>query len=176
MMKTKEIFPKETAEIVRILSVYKTLMYEQIVRMFPDKSEIIKKIIARLIKQRRIFYDEKRAMLSYGAEPDSESMDSSLITAFWVMADFISEAEYHTPCEFPAQIAFFMGDDLYEIITVENGKETVMSRILSGKNCEQSNKIIIVGNEKQIPKITDENIFCFCTVSRAGEVEYFNYE
>jgi hypothetical protein len=176
-MKKKAVFNKETAEIVRVLSEYKTLMYEQVIRMFPEKSgEIIKQIIARLIKQKRIIYDETQATLSYGAEPDGEDIDSGLITAFWVMADFLSEAEYHSPSAFPAQIAFFMGADFYEIISVESGKEIIMSRILAGQERGESNKIIVVSNEQQIPKITAENIFCFCIVSKTGEVEYYNFE
>ena len=174
-MKMKNSLQKETAEIIRILSVYKTLMYEQVVRIFPDKNEIIEKIITRLIKQKRIVYDDETAMLSCGSEQNKET-DSKLVNAFWVIVDFSDEVEYHCPSEFPAQIAFFMDGKFYEIITVEHGKEAMMKRIISSQTRGQSDKIIIVGDEKQIPKITAEDIFCFCVVGKTGEIEYFNFE
>ena len=174
-MKTRDSLQKEATEIIRILSIYRTLMYEQIIRMFPNKSEIIEKLIARLINQKRIIYEEETAMLSYGPDKN-DNPDLNLILAFWVLADFLDEAEYHFPSEFPAQIAFFMDHKFYEIIVIEHGKEAMINRVLAIKNREQSNKIIIVRNEKQIPKVTAENIFCFCVVGKTGEIEYFNFE
>jgi len=41
-MKMKEDYQKETAEIIRVMSDYKTVIYNQIIRMFPDKSVFVK--------------------------------------------------------------------------------------------------------------------------------------
>lgn len=174
-MKMKNSLQKETAEILRVLSAYKTLMYEQIVRIFPGKGEIIETIIKRLIKHKRILYDEETAMLSCSSQ-QNENMDLSLIPAFWVIVEFLGEVEYHCPSEFPARIAFFMDEKFYEIIAVESGKEAMMSRIMSVQERGQSNKIIIVDSEKQIPKIKADDVFCFCIVKKTGEIEYFNFE
>ena len=174
-MKMKEDYQKETAEIIRVMSDYKTVIYNQIIRMFPDKSEIVEKIIKRLIKDKRMVYDEETKILSYGYEKNDKP-DLNLITAFWILVDFYEGVDFHCPSEYPVQIAFFMENKFYEIIKVDDGKVAMINHILAAKTREPSDKIIIVGSEKQIPEITVENIFCFCTVDKTGEIEYFNFE
>jgi hypothetical protein len=93
-----------------------------------------------------------------------------------VLADFLDTVEFHYPADYPAQIAFFMDANLYEIIKADYGKEAVISHILSSKTEDQPNRIIVVDNEDQIPKITAGNILCFCIVDKTGEIEYFNFE
>ena len=189
-MKMKDSFQQEAAEILNILSYYKTLMYNQVIRIFPGKNEITEKIIDRLISDKRIIYEDKSAMLTYGRAAD-KNPNMNLITAFWVLVDFLEEhykskkknknnAEYvfekHYPSNYPVQITFFMDADVYEIIKVDYGKETVINHILSSKKEEHTNRIIIVDNEKQIPKIKAGNILCFCIVDKTGGIEYFNFE
>ena len=191
-MKMKKSFRKETEEIFNILSYYKTLMYHQIIRIFPGKNEITEKIIGRLISDKRIIYEEKSAMLTYGQAANT-TPDINLITAFWVLVDFLEEHyknkkenennenaenpfEKHYPSNYPVQITFFMDADVYEIIKADYGKETVISYILSNKEDEHTNRIIIVDSEEQIPKIKAGNILCFCIVDKTGEIEYFNFE
>lgn len=171
----RDNFQRETAEILRTLSDYTMLMYGQVLRIFPEKSEAAEKIIARLAREKRVFYDESTGMVSYGYEQRG-SADYGLIAAFWVLLEFFDGVEFHCPSEYPAQIAFFMGGKFYEIITVGDGKEAMLNRVLSAQTREQSEKIIIVGSEAQITKVTADNIFCFCTVGKTGEVEYFSLE
>jgi len=175
MMQMKNSFQKETAEIIRVMSNYKTLVYAQVIRMFPDKTKNIEDIIKRLIKQKRLFYDQATETLSYGYERN-KNPDKNLITAFWVLVDFFGAAEFYYPSDYPVQIAFFMDEGLYEIIKTDYGKETMINHILSNKNDDPPNRIIIVDSEEQIPKITAGNIFCFCTVDETGKIEYFNFE
>ena len=174
-MKMRESFQKETAEIIRIMSLYKTLMYNQIIRIFPGRNGVTEKIIERLLNQKRIIYDEETAMLYCGQEADANP-DMNLITAFWVLADFYDTVEFHSPTDYPAQIAFFMDAELYEIIKADYGRETVINHVLSGSKQEKPNRIIIADSAEQIPKIKADNIFCFCTVDKTGVVEYFNFE
>lgn len=174
-LKTRKDLQRETFEIIRIMSTYKTLKYNQILRLFPNKPEIIQGIISRLIKEKRLFYADENEMLSYGNSA-GESPNNGLISAFWVLTDFFSGVEYHTPSEYPAQIAFFMNDEFYEIIYVEYEKEIIINHALSLENREQSKKIIIVEDEKQIPKIKADDIFCFCIVSSGGDINYYNFE
>ena len=193
-MQMKKSFQNETEEIFNILSYYKTLMYHQIIRIFPGKNEITEKIIDRLISDKRIIYEEKSMMLTYGRAAD-KNPNMNLITAFWVLVDFLEDHyknknenkagkkdnaenkfEKHYPSNYPVQITFFMDADVYEIIKVDYGKETVINHILSSKKEEHTNRIIIVDNEKQIPKIKVRNILCFCIVDKTGGIEYFNFE
>jgi hypothetical protein len=175
MIHTKNDYRKEIVEITHILSIYKTFLYEQIVRLFPDKSSAVKNIISRLIKEKRVFYDEKTGMVSYGAE-ENKSPDLNLITAFWVLIDFYGEAEYHCPSDYPAQIAFFMDGGLHEIIKADYSREAVINHALSVQTREPPKRIIIVDNAEQIPKIKAGNILCFCIIGSNGEVEYFDFE
>ena len=174
-MKTKKDLQRETYGIIRIMSEYGTLKYSQILRIFPDKTDIIRGIISRLIKEKRLFYNEENEMLSYGDTPD-ENPNSILISAFWVLIDFFDGIEYHALSEYPAQIAFFMDGEFYEIIYVEYDKEIIINHALSQKNREQSKKIIIAADENQISKIKADNIFCFCIVHGDGEIDYYNLE
>jgi hypothetical protein len=119
--------------------------------------------------------NDENETLSYGEE-NSGSLDFGLISAFWVLIDFIDGAEFHIPSDYPAQIAFFMENELYEIICVETGKEIIVNYALSTKKPKQSNRIIVIDNENQIPKIDIYNIFCFCVVKTDGSVEYYNLE
>ena len=176
MLKMKDNLYMETKEIINALSLYKTLKYEQIIRMFPNKKEeTIKNILSNLIKEKKIIYDEETSRVSYGFEPDNNP-DLNLITAFWILVDFFDTVEFHYLSEYPVQISFFMDATMYEIITAEQGKETMLNNILSLQKNDPPNRIIIVDNEKQIPKIKADNIFCFCTVNKTGEIEYFNFE
>ena len=175
MIHTRDNYEKETTEIIRIISDYRTLMYEQIMRIFNKKSEIAQNIIARLINQKRIIYDVETAMLSYGLEQETKP-DMDLIKAFWVLVDFYDNVEFHYPSEYPAQIAFFMDSKLYEIIKADYGKEAVINHALSIQTPEQPDRIIIVDKEEQIPEITADNILCFCIVGKKGKIEYFKFE
>jgi len=174
-LKTREALYKETTEIMRVMAAYKTLKYHQILRLYPDKPEIVRNIISKLIQQKRIVYSDDNDILSYG-DDNKQNYNRGLISAFWVLIDFIDEAEYHSPSEYPAQIAFFMNNEFYEIIYAEPEKEILINHILSANKKEQSHKIIVVENEKQIHKITAEDIVCFCIIDENGNIEYYNLE
>ena len=174
-MKTRKDLQRETAEIIRIMSSYRTLKYNQILRIFSKKPEIIRNIISRLIRDKRLFYNEENEMLSYGCSAD-ENPNNALISAFWVLVDFFGGVEYHTPSEYPAQIAFFMNGEFYEIIYAEYGKEIIINHSLSSKNREQSKEIIVVEDETQISKIKADDIFCFCIVGTDCGIDYYNFE
>ena len=57
-MKTREeIYEIEGAALLRTISTYHTLTYEQVIRTFNRKPETIRNLISSLVKQGRIFYD-----------------------------------------------------------------------------------------------------------------------
>ncbi|MCL2775666.1 MAG: DUF5697 family protein, partial [Oscillospiraceae bacterium] len=142
---------------------------------FPNKPiAVMRSIISRMIKQKRIVYDGDSGTLTYGGET-KQSYDCELIAAFWVLLDFIGKVEYHSPSDYPVRIAFFMNNDLYEIICAEHDKENIINYALSPKNPKQkSNKIIVVDYEEQIPKIKADNIICFCIVGEDGDIAYYD--
>jgi len=201
IIKTQEDLYRETSEIIRVLSEYRCLKYRQVIRLFPNKpAPVIRSIISRMIKQKRIVYDGDSETLRYFGET-KQDYDRSLIAAFWVLldiinfaqfrgnsamaqelpnteqaeVDFINRVDYHSPSEYPVRIAFFMNNDLYEIICVEYDKENIVNYALSPKNPKQkSNKIIVVDYEEQIPKIKAEDIICFCIAGDNGDIAYYD--
>ena len=59
-MKTrKEIYGKEAAEMLRIVTLYHNIRKEQLIRLFPNtKPEVIEKLIFHLQNNRRIFHNK----------------------------------------------------------------------------------------------------------------------
>lgn len=174
-MNTTESLHKEISEIIRIMSEYKCLKYNQVMRLFPNKTDtVIKSIISRMIKQKRIVYSDENDMLSYGEE-NKKSYNHGLISAFWVLIDLLDEVEYHSPSEYPVQIAFFTNHDLYEIVYVEPERETLINHVLSPKSDNTPpSRIIVVEEENQIPQIKIANILCYCIVGESGGITYYD--
>ena len=64
-MKTrKDLYSREAAELLRVVSEYKTLLTEQIYRLFPGKGHIVKILLAYLVKQGRITFNPGAARYS----------------------------------------------------------------------------------------------------------------
>ena len=56
-MKTRnEIYQGEGAQLLRFITTYHSLQYEQILRLFSKNRESIKSLITSLVKQKRIEY------------------------------------------------------------------------------------------------------------------------
>ena len=57
-MKTRnDLYSREAAELLRVVSEYRTLLTEQLYRLFPGKTPVIKTLLATLVKQVRIVYN-----------------------------------------------------------------------------------------------------------------------
>lgn len=48
----------------------------------------------------------------------------------WVLLDFIEQVEYHTAGEFPVEVLCFANGQLYEIVPIPRGKETMLCHVL----------------------------------------------
>lgn len=115
-MKTQEDIHREINEIMRVLSEYRCLKRKQIICLFSNNAgDKPVRMIAKLIKQKYIAHDKENDMLSYGGTA-VKKYSPALIKSFWVLLDFLCDTEYHLPSEYPVQIAFFMQNDIYEII------------------------------------------------------------
>lgn len=171
-MKTRsQIYEKEGASILRILSIYHTLTYEQVLRTFNRKPETIRHLIANLIKQGRIFYDPEKEILC--DRPDrAMSPDQAMIAAYWVLLDFDNALVYHTAGEFPITITFFSSNEEYEIIYVQSGQEQLINHVLSKANISV-NRLIIVTSLEQAKQLQIPNVVAFCIVAQDGKVNYY---
>lgn len=106
----------------------------------------------------------------------AEQMDRGLLAAVWVLIDFIEQVEYHSVSDFPAKIIFFAEGEVYEIIYVEQGKETMISHLLSVPREEPSKYLVLVEDLSQIQQLDLPPVSGFCTVSSTGEVQYYKKE
>ncbi len=173
-MRTREnLYAKEAHELIRNITLYKTLTCEQVYRLFPGKESSIKNLLSVLIKQGRIFYNPDAGRLSANQECDT-TPDMAMIAAFWVLLDFIGRIEFHTASDFPVKISFFSNEELYEIINVPYGQEALISHALSVK--EDSRRIILVESQEQIESICIPGIAGFCSVDPDGTTRYYKLE
>ena len=170
-MKTRaDLYSREAVGLLRDIAMYRVLEKEQLFRLHPGKPEKIENLLAYLTKQGRIWLVDGR----YCATPDSaEQMDRGLLAAVWVLADFIDQVEYHSISDFPAKIIFFAEGEVYEIIYVEPGKETMISHLLSIPREEPSQYIVVVENLSQLSELDLPHVNGYCTVSSTGEVQYY---
>lgn len=100
-MKTRnELYNGEGAELLRFITTYHTLLYEQALRLFPKNRDSIKSLITSLVKQGRIIHDKENDLLCDTAESASNP-DYGMIAAFWVLLDFKKAVVYHTSGDFP---------------------------------------------------------------------------
>ena len=113
-MKTRaDIYGKDLAEVVRIVTTYHCIHKDQILCLFPDKISKIKSLLSILSKEGRIRYDFETEMYHDGTE---ESPSRATRSALWVLADFIDKVDYHSPADFPSTLIFFAEGQLYEVI------------------------------------------------------------
>lgn len=167
----KEIYEQEGAELLRVISAYKTLDIEQIYALFPNKKQKIEQILKLFIKQGRCSYDATYGLLYYGQEC---KVEKTVITCFWVLLDFIENIQYHLPADYPSVISFFAKEEIYEIAYVAEGQEIFIQYAFSVQgNKAMSKRIIVVEQEEQIAKCNIPDTVGFCMVSAAGEVSYY---
>jgi len=165
------IYSHEAADLLRTLSLYKTLLEKQVYRMFPDKKQqAIHTLVERYIKDGRIFRDQRRQLLSALPEPE---LDVGMIKAFWVLLDFIDETEYHSAGDFPIRLYFFAQAEMYEVVYVQPGQEALISQALMNKADDEGKKIMVVESLKQISDISCSNVSGYCLVDEQGTTHYF---
>ena len=122
-MKTRnEIYQGEGAQLLRFITTYHSLQYEQILRLFSKNRESIKSLITSLVKQKRIIYDKENGLLCDSQE-SANTPDYGMIASFWVLLDFKNAIVYHTDGEFPVKLNFFSKDERYEVLYVPQEQE-----------------------------------------------------
>lgn len=174
-MKTREhIYRKEASELLRDLTTYHYMHRDQVLRLYPGKESKIENLLSYFIRQGRIFYDKDLDMYHDGTEV---TPDNALITAIWVLIDFINKVEYHSAVDFPAALVFLAEGELFEVIHVSTGKEAAMEHAMTHQGSDAEKRIVIVEDERQISQLEIPNAIVYCTVDiRNGNVRYFKQE
>lgn len=127
-MKTKaEIYGNEAATLLRTVTMYPGLSQQQLLCFHPGKSETAKALLSHLERQGRIFQSDNGGYFPAGYPPKA---DQALIKAVWVLLDFIQQADYHAPAEFPVKLVFFADGELYEVAYVAHGQEALVCHAL----------------------------------------------
>lgn len=170
-MKTRaQIYGKEAAGLLRAVSLYPGLLSEQLCRFCPGKEEAMQSVLTQMEKQGRI-EQTKNGWFVYGA--DAKSAGAGTRRAVWVLLDFIDKSEFHASADFPVNVIFFAQGEVYEIIDVPAGQETLITQALRGLPEEPGRRIVIVDSPEQIPALDIPGAAAFCTVSAEGTVRYY---
>ena len=174
-MKTRaDIYGKDVAEVVRIITTYHHIRKEQLLRLFPEKESKIENLLSILSKEGRIQYEPETEMYHDGTE---ESPGYAMRSALWVLADFIDKAEYHSAADFPSTLIFFAEGQLYEVIYVEPDKEALIEHALLMTEHDAEKRIVIVDTAEQIGRLSIPDVTAFCTVDmQTGTVQYFKHD
>ncbi|WP_313529189.1 DUF5697 family protein [Anaerotignum sp.] len=174
-MKTREeIYGNEAIELLRNISMYRVLTEQQALRFYSGKEDKIKNLLMHLLRQGRIFYDSTHA--TYYAE-QRMTADPGMTAAVWVLLDFIDKVEFHSISDFPAKLIFFAAGEVYEVLHVPLGQETLVSQLWSQQTEENPpRRIVVVDNKEQIHSIHIPSASGFCTVDGNGQVSYFKKE
>lgn len=129
--------------------------------------------MTHLTKQGRIFLEDG----FYCAAPECiGQIDRSLLAAVWVLLDFIDQVEFHSVGDYPAKIIFFADGEVYEIAHAGLGKEILISQLLNAPGEKPSRYLVLVDAPEQIADLELPNVNGYCTVSSAGEVQYYQKE
>lgn len=171
----KDSHREEAIEIIRVVSLYKTLRIEQIAALFPHKQpDTIALVVEMLARNNRLFFDKENGIVKVSK---SEKPDDAMIRGFWVLLDFFANVTFHTASDYPVSISFFLKDELYEIYVVPFNTENLLNHAVWGtKTPEPAKAIIVVDTQEQIPKIRIPQTVGYCIVSDTGETTYFKTE
>ena len=93
-----------------------------------------------------------------------------------VLLDFIEQVEYHTAGEFPVEVLCFANGQLYEIVPIPRGKETMLCQLLRLPQKDAGKRLVVVDDAEQIDALDIPHTAGFCTVAADGTVSYYRKE
>ena len=150
MKSRSQIYRGEGERLLKLITTYHALQYEQVLQFFIRNRDSMKSLITSLIKRGRIYYDQDRNLL-----------------------DFKEAVVYHTSGEFPVKLHFFSQDEVYEVIYVSLGQEVLINHVLASLPSKDANRLVILESEQQAAQITIDEITAFCLVTPEGTVNYY---
>ena len=150
--------------------MYPGLSMEQLCRFYPGKADVTNSILSHLIRQGRIHFEE--ICSGYFPAQAPVSKDKELTNAVWVLLDFLDRIEFHSVSEFPVKLIFFAEGELYEVISIPIGQETLLSHLLKQRNEDCGKRILIVEQPEQISSLDIPFVSGYCTVTKDGTINY----
>ena len=172
MKSRNQIYRGEGERLLKLITTYHALQYEQVLQFFIRNRDSLKSLITSLIKQGRIYYDQDRNLLCDSPEA-SDSPDYGMIAAVWVLLDFKEAVVYHTSGEFPVKLHFFSKNEAYEVIYVGLEQEILISHVLNSLPADDTNRLVILESEQQASRLSLDRVTAYCLVSPGGTVNYY---
>ncbi len=174
-MKTREqIYGKEAADILRNITTYHYIRHDQFLRLYPGKEDKIENLLSFFVRQGRIFYDNKTKMYHDGTEA---AANYEMLSAIWVLADFIDRADYHSSTDFPVNLIFIADGELYEVIYVAPGNEALIEHALAQQPSDAEKRIVITEDTEQFSRLGIPDVTAYCTVDMdSGNIQYYKQE
>ena len=156
------------------ISLYPGLTEEQLCRFFPEKEVTAKTLLAHMLKEGRVFCDRNGCY--YANQEAQNGADKDLSRCVWVLLTFIDQVEYQTVGEFSALILCFANGELYEIVPIPQGKETMICQLLRQPQKDAGKRIVVVDDVAQIELLDIPRAAGFCTIAEDGTVSYYKKE
>ena len=173
-MRNREELVTEANELIEVISTYKVLKLEQILRSIRNKEHNVKRSIVRLLqRQDRLYiFDD----ICSSDEKWTKNFDKGIIKAFWILLDFWDEIIFNSTAAYPAKIDFITQEDSFDIIVAEKGQEKMLNVFYSKVRDATIKHLVAVEDEEQMTMLTFEGISTFCIVSNDGNVSYYRNE
>ncbi len=127
-----------------------------------------------MLKEGRVFCDRNGCY--YANQEAQNGADKDLSRCVWVLLTFIDQVEYQTVGEFSALILCFANGELYEIVPIPQGKETMICQLLRQPQKDAGKRIVVVDDVAQIELLDIPQVAGFCTVAEDGTVSYYKKE
>lgn len=159
------------SEITKLLSMYQVLTLPQLGRLFPelDHAKLLS-LLRRLEKSGRLVLQPERDLVLYSKECVP---DFAMLSAFWLLLDFLPDITYHTVSDFPVCLSFYTDSDAYDVIYAAPEKEILLNHALSASKEECPHRLVIVEQVEQIPMLSFPHITAYCRVLPDGQIAYY---
>lgn len=119
---------KEERLVLRCLSLYGCLQWEQLVKLISYKQEDVAERILVGLKKRQYIeeFDGGYVRLDPKTNPDQR-----VINAFWVLLEYIGKIapNAHYAADYPSEIYFMRDNAMYEIISLEENEGYLLSAL-----------------------------------------------
>ena len=173
-MRNRDELVKEANELIKLISTYKVLKIEQVLRSIRKTEKSVKKSIVNLLqRQNRIYvFDD----ICSSTEQWTKDFDKGLIKAFWILLDFWDDIIFNDIASFPAKIDFITPDNNFDIIVAEKGHEKMLNVFYERVRDATLKHLVAVEDEEQMTKLTFDGIAAFCIVGNDGKVSYYRNE
>lgn len=138
------------------------------------KESTAKILLSHMLKEGRAYRADNGRY--YINQEIQNGADDTLSRCIWVLLDFIEQVEYHTAGEFPVEVLCFANGQLYEIVPIPRGKETMLCQLLRLPQKDAGKRLVVVDDAEQIDALDIPHTAGFCTVAADGTVSYYRKE